>query len=162
MVSCALSCDCHVTSLDTTFASLVFVPIGAAFVIVFALLKLLFELIQLIKYRLRYFLDWVNYLEIILFLFSILFAFVFLTDCFCPFNWQWELGAIAVFLSWIDLVIIIRKLPVTGIYVVMFMNIFYIFLKLAFLAILLILAFGFSFFMIFHNPLNLLTNVVSQ
>lgn len=120
----------------------------------------MFEFFQFVKFRFKYFLDWVNYLEICLFSFSIFFAAVYFTDCFCPRNFQWQLGAIAVFLSWIDLVIIIRKFPVTGIYVVMFMNIFYIFLKLAFLAVLLILAFGLSFYMVFHNPTNILMNIV--
>ena len=58
--------------------------------------------------------------------------------------------------------IFMRKFPVTGIYVVMFMNIFYIFLKMAFLAILLILAFAFSFYMLFHDPDNINQNIVSK
>uniref|UniRef100_A0A1X7V085 Ion transport domain-containing protein n=1 Tax=Amphimedon queenslandica TaxID=400682 RepID=A0A1X7V085_AMPQE len=110
--------------------------------------------ILFLKYRIQYLFDWVNYLELLLFVFAILFVFIYTEDCYCPHKWQWELGAIAVFLSWIDLVIFIRKLPVTGIYVVMFMNIFYIFLKLVFLAILLVLAFAFSFNMLFNDPMS--------
>ena len=121
--------------------------------ILFAIIKLIFEFIQFVKYRIQYFIDWVNYLEILLFVFAIFFSFVYTEDCYCPHRWQWELGAIAVFLSWIDLVIFIRKLPITGIYVVMFINIFYIFLKLVFLAILLVLAFAFSFNMLFNDPI---------
>ena len=136
-----------------TRVSHLFIPIGAAFVISFAIIKLIFEFIQFIKYRIQYFIDWVNYLEILLFVFAIFFSFVYTEDCYCPHRWQWELGAIAVFLSWIDLVIFIRKLPITGIYVVMFINIFYIFLKLVFLAILLVLAFAFSFNMLFNDPI---------
>lgn len=149
-------------SIGIRRASLYFLPVGATFVILFAILKLIFEAIQLFKFRLQYFLDWVNYLEIILFTTSILFAFVYTEQCFCPRPWQWELGAIAVFFAWIDLVIFVRKLPVTGIYVVMFMNIFYILLKLAFLAVLLILAFAFSFYMIFNDPDNVAMGIVSE
>ena len=119
----------------------------------FAIIRLIFEFIQFLKFRIQYLINWVNYLEILLFVFSILFSFVYTEDCFCPQRWQWELGAIAVFLSWIELSIFIRKLPITGIYVVMFINIFYIFLKLVFLAILLVLAFAFSFNMLFNDPL---------
>ncbi|XP_019851378.1 PREDICTED: transient receptor potential cation channel subfamily A member 1 homolog [Amphimedon queenslandica] len=147
--SSSLSC-----TAETSRASQYFVPVGAAFVILFAIIKLLFEFIQFLKYRIQYLLDWVNYLELLLFVFAILFAFIYTEDCYCPHKWQWELGAIAVFLSWIDLVIFVSKLPITGIYVVMFMNIFYIFLKLVFLAILLVLAFAFSFNMLFNDPIS--------
>ena len=128
--------------------------------IIFAAIKLIFEGFQLIKLRHRYLLDWVNYLEIMLFTFSIIFAFVFLNPCLCPTSWQWQLGAIALFLSWISLIIIVRKLPFIGIYVVMFIDIFYTFWKMALLALLLILSFSFSFYMLFNDPTT--TNGVSN
>ena len=148
--------------IDASSSRLQFVAVAGAIVILFAIVKLLFEFFQLVKLSFRYFLDWVNYLEIILFSCSILFAFIYLDTCFCPAKWQWQLGALCVFLAWIDLVIFARKLPVTGIYVVMLMNIFYIFLKLAFLAALLILSFAFSFYMLFHDPQNIINNIVSS
>ena len=138
------------------------VAIFGVIVIIFATIKLLFELFQFLKLGVKYFFDWINYLEIVLFSGSIIFAFIFATDCFCPTPWQWQIGALCLFLGWIDLVILMRKFPVTGIYVVMFMNIFYIFLKMAFLAVLLILAFAFSFYMLFHDPDNILNNIVSE
>lgn len=147
---------------EASRASQLFIPVGAAFVILFAIIKLVFEFIQFLKYRIQYLFDWVNYLELLLFVFAILFAFIYTEDCYCPHKWQWELGAIAVFLSWIDLVIFIRKLPITGIYVVMFINIFYIFLKLVFLAILLVLAFAFSFNMLFNDPVSEAMGIVSE
>ncbi len=136
------------------------IVVSAVFVVVFAIIKLIFEVFQILKLRLKYFLDWVNYIEIILFIGSIIFAFVFTeTVCFCPTTFQWQIGALCVFLAWIDLIILMTKFPITGIYVVMFMNIFYIFLKMAFLAILLILSFAFSFYMLFNDPQ---TNTVSN
>ena len=69
-----------------------------------------------------------------------------------PSEWQWQLGAIAVFLGWIDLIIFIRKLPLTGIYVVMFIDIFYTFCRLFFLSFLLVVAFGLAFYMTFNDP----------
>ena len=129
-----------------------FLYISAACTGIFALIKLAFEFFQLLKLRHRYLLDWINYLEIILFVCSILFIFVFFNDCLCPTFWQWQIGAFAVFLAWIALVIIVRKLPLIGIYVVMFMDIFYTFWKMALLALLLILSFSFSFYMLFNDP----------
>ena len=137
------------------------IAVLAVLVILFAIIKLVFELFQLIKLGLKYFLDWINYIEIVLFVGSIIFAFIFTeTVCFCPTNFQWQIGAVCVFLGWIDLVILMRKFPITGIYVVMFMNIFYIFLKMAFLAVLLILSFAFSFYMLFHDPRNIELDIV--
>ena len=66
--------------------------------------------------------------------------------------WQWQFGAIAVFLGWLDLIIFIRKLPLTGIYVVMFVDIFYTFCRLFFLSLLLVIAFSLAFYMAFHEP----------
>jgi transient receptor potential cation channel subfamily A protein 1 len=140
---------------DVTNGRLIITPVVGVLVIIIAIIKLNFEAAQMLKDFLNYFKDWINYLELILFCFTIIFAFIFFNPCFCPTSWQWQFGAVAMFLGWIDLIIIIRKFPVTGIYVVMFMNIFYIFLKLVFLAILLILAFGISFYMVFHIPLNI-------
>ena len=126
--------------------------IAAIIVIIFAVIKIFFELFQLWQMRLSYFLDWVNYLEWVLFVSSIIFAFIFPSPCFCLPNWQWQIGAIAVFLSWIDLIIFFRKFPITGIYIVMFMDIFYIFWRMIILALMLVMAFALSFYMLFHNP----------
>ena len=66
--------------------------------------------------------------------------------------WQWQLGAIAVFLGWVDLIIFFSKLPLTGIYVVMFIDILYTFCRLFILSTLLVVAFGLAFFMAFNEP----------
>lgn len=147
--------------LEYSGARSTFVLLACTVVIIFALIKLVFEAFQLWEATYRYFLDYVNYIELVLFIGSIMFAFVYATDCYCPTGWQWQLGALCVFLGWIDFVIIIRKFPVTGIYVVMFMNIFIIFTKMAFLALMLILSFAFSFYMLFHQPSNIVNSIVS-
>ena len=71
--------------------------------------------------------------------------------CTCR-SWQWQFGALSIFLGWLNLIIFIRKLPLTGIYVVMFVDIFYTFCRLFFLSILLVIAFGLSFYMAFNDP----------
>ena len=148
--------------IELNSAERIAIPVCAVIVIIFAIIKLIFEFFQLVKLGFKYFLDWINYIEIILFVGSIVFALIFFVDCFCPHPVQWQIGALCVFLAWIDLVIVMRKFPITGIYVVMFMNIFYIFLKMAFLAALLILSFAFSFYMLFHDPRNDVLNIVSK
>ena len=129
-----------------------FLYLSAAIVILFSIIRLCAEAFQLIQLKLRYFFDWVNWIECLLFSLAIIFAWVFNTQCLCPLRWQWQIGAIAVFLAWIDLIIIFRKLPLTGIFVVMFLDIFYTFLKMIILSFLLVIAFSLSFYMAFFVP----------
>ena len=125
----------------------------SVFVILFSLIRLLMEVFQAFQLRLvRYFLSWVNWIELLVFSSSILFVMTFLSDCLCPTIWQWQVGAIAIFLGWVDLIVFIRKLPGTGIYVVMFVDIFYTFWRLFFLSLLLVIAFGLAFYMAFYEP----------
>ena len=81
-----------------------------------------------------------------------MFASVRSNQCYCTHSWQWQFGVTAVFLSWIALVFSIQKLPVVGIYVVMFVKIFENFIKVVILALLLISAFAVPFYMAFYDP----------
>ena len=110
------------------------------------------EAFQLIQFRLKYFTSFVNYIEVSLFIFTIIFTSVRSNQCYCTHSWQWQFGVIAVFLSWIALIISIRKLPVVGIYVVMFIKIFNNFIKVVVLALLLISAFAVPLYMMFYDP----------
>ena len=91
-------------------------------------------------------------MEITLFICSIIYVWVFHTDCLCPLTWQWQIGVVAVFLSWFDLIVFISKFPLTGIYVLMFVKILYTFLKMLILSVLLVFAFGLTFYLAFTQP----------
>ena len=99
----------------------------------------------------EYWLDWSNYLEIMLYSFSVTFVVVF-DDCFCPTDTQWQIGTVAVFFAWIDLLLFLYKLPKIGIYVGMMLQITRRFLNVVVIAILLSLAFGLAFYMAFYEP----------
>jgi len=129
-----------------------FLYVGAAVTILTALLRLAAEMFQLWKHPLDYLLDWVNWLEIPLYLFSIIFTFVFATPCLCVHSWQWQIGVVAVFLGWVGLITFLQKWGVTGVYVLMFVNIITTFLKIAFLALLLVVAFALAFYMLLFEP----------
>lgn len=125
----------------------------SAFVILFSIIRLLIELFQAIQLRVwRYLLSWINWVEILVFSSSLFFCITFFTDCLCPTVWQWQIGVVAIFLGWVTLIVFIRKLPGTGIYVVMFMDIFYTFWRLFFLSVLLVVAFGLAFYLAFYEP----------
>ena len=100
-----------------------FLLVGTAFTMATALLQLAIEVIQLCRHPVEDLQDWVNWLEIPLYLFSIIFTFVFATPCLCVYHWQWQIGVMALFLGWIGLVSFLQKWPVTEIYVLMFINI---------------------------------------
>ena len=91
---------------------------SALIVVVIAIIRLCMEMFQFLRLNniLEYLKDFVNWVEVTLFVISILFAFVFFNgSCLCPFPWQWEVGAFAVFLAYIDLIFFLRKIPLTGI-----------------------------------------------
>lgn len=117
-----------------------------------SLCRLILEGMQLITQFRRYIKDWVNWIEIALYICSITFVCVFGVDCLCPLNWQWQIGVVAVFLGWMDLIVFISKFPLTGIYVLMFIKILTTFLKMIILSALLVFAFGLTFYLTFTQP----------
>ena len=93
-----------------------------------------------------------NYLEILL-IFS---TFLFVTagqstECFCFESYAWQIGALAVFLAWIDLVLHLKRLPLTAIPINMLQSIIWTFLKLIYLPFILIIAFALPFYMLFSR-----------
>ena len=129
-----------------------YVSFAGICVVIYSVAMLIREVVQLIKFKLHYLKGYINYIEILMFILSIAFASLRLNQCYCTRSWQWQVGVVALFLSWIILIYSIRKIPIAGIYVVMFISIFFNFIKVLILALLLILAFAFSFYMIFYDP----------
>ena len=117
-----------------------------------ALVRLAVEGIQLISQFPHYFFEPINWIETTLFVSSIIFVWVFHVDCLCPLEWQWQIGVVAVFLGWIVLIVFGSKYPLTGIHVLIFINIFYTFVKVLLLSVLLLLAFGLTFYLAFTQP----------
>ena len=65
-----------------------------------------------------------------------------------------NIGAVAIFLAWIDLLLFIQKFPSLGIYVVMFTHVTQSFLKFSITFLLFTMAFGLSFFFLFSDKVN--------
>ncbi|XP_019859935.1 PREDICTED: ankyrin repeat domain-containing protein 50-like, partial [Amphimedon queenslandica] len=143
------SIDCFT---EERFVSQIYIPIASICLIVYSAILIIREVFQLVLFRKEYLTSPVNYIEVLLFIFTIIFSSVRSNQCYCTHLWQWQVGVIAVFLSWITLIFSIRKLPVVGIYVVMFIKIFNNFIKVVVLALLLISAFAVPFYMMFYDP----------
>ena len=114
-----------------------------------SILGLLVELLQLMNRRWRYFEDSDNYFQLALYLSTVIFIFGFSDECWCSTPWQWQIGAFAVFLSWLNFIFILRYLSYTAVPINMFFSICVTFLKLIFVPIVLILAFGVPNYMVF-------------
>ena len=130
---------------DTTAELKAFLIVSSAIVLLLAVARLFFETIQFITKRLSYLTDWINWVEVIQYVTTIIFVVVYSTDNFCVLNWQWQIGVISIFLGWINL---ISKLPFVGIYV---LKISMTTLKMLLLTMLLIMSFGIPFFMVFFD-----------
>ena len=145
-----LNSMCMIFSVITGGQTCIFIT--AVAVIFCASFRLLIELIQLCVLRLRFLLNWGNLMEIILFTFSIVYGWVFHSPCLCPTSWQWQIGAIAVFLAWIDLILFFAKFPQIGIYSLIFVKILSTFCKAVFVSTLLVIAFALALYMSFYEP----------
>ncbi len=128
-----------------------FIIASSAIVLLLALARFFFEIIQLYTKRLSYLTDWINWVEVIQYVTTIVFVVVYNTDNFCVLNWQWQIGVISIFLGWINLIVFFSKLPFVGIYVLILIKISITFFKMLLLTMLLIVSFGIPFFMVFFD-----------
>ena len=108
------------------------------------------ELFELVQRRLLYLKEIENYLEILLIVCTAIFAITgHAADCFCVSSFSWQTGALALFLGWVDLIMYLKKLPLTGIRINMLQTVVITFLKLIYLPAILIVAFALPFYMLF-------------
>ena len=139
-----------------------FVIGSSVIVLLMSISRLLFEVAQLCLQRLSYVTDWVNWVECVQYICSIFFVIVYAMDSFCVLNWQWQVGVVAVFLGWINLILFVSKLPFVGIYVIILISISKTFVRMLIVTILLIVAFGITFFMIFYDADVTVSNFIQS
>ena len=134
-----------------------FLKTADVLIIIFSICQLILECFQLWKRKLAYLLDHENWIEVTMFVISVAFVSYHLrsaADCFCSTPYTWALGIIAVFLGWMNLIIFLRQVPLTGITISIMFNIFTTFMKLLFFATLLIFAFALPFYMLLLMPVS--------
>ena len=66
-------------------------------------------------------------------------------------TYQKTTGATFVFLSWLNFILFIRKVPFVGIYIVMFFYVVTTFFKFFIVFVFLIIMFAFSFYVLLHD-----------
>uniref|UniRef100_A0A8B9TBW7 Transient receptor potential cation channel subfamily A member 1 n=1 Tax=Anas platyrhynchos TaxID=8839 RepID=A0A8B9TBW7_ANAPL len=99
--------------------------------------------------KLKYLLDYSNLLDWTIYTTSIIFVSSLFINT--PAHLQWECGAIAVYLSWMNFLLYLQRFENYGIYVVMFWEILRTLIRIAVVFFFLILAFGLSFFRLLRN-----------
>jgi transient receptor potential cation channel subfamily A protein 1 len=87
--------------------------------------------------------------RVLLFVLTIVFVSGFANDCWCAPPWQWQIGALVMFMAFFNFVLLLKGLPWFGVPINMLLNIIAVFLRLVYLPILLILSFAFPFYMLF-------------
>ena len=103
-----------------------------------------------LKFKVRMVQTWCEiFVRAGVFFLTIIFVFGFWNDCWCAPPWQWQIGALAVFLAYISIILLLKGMPIVGVPINMLLNIVITFLKLIYLPVLLILAFAIPFYMLF-------------
>ncbi|XP_046573761.1 transient receptor potential cation channel subfamily A member 1 homolog isoform X1 [Haliotis rubra] len=124
-------------------------------VIFLVVVCILNELFQIYQSKLSYF-SVNNVTEWVAYIFTIL-VLVDFNNCQTitgyRLDWQWSLAALAVFLSWTDLMFFVQGFSSLGIYVVMFRDILVTFLKAITVFFVLILAFAIAFVVLLKNQI---------
>eukprot|EP00054_Salpingoeca_dolichothecata_P018052 m.110188 g.110188 ORF g.110188 m.110188 type:complete len:1047 (-) comp22707_c2_seq2:318-3458(-) len=117
-------------------------------VVIFSVFRLVVEVLQLANEKLRYFYDFLNYVEWILFVLSLCFMLPFNEDKSVS---QWTCGAFAVFLGWINLIMFVRIFNTFGIYVLMFQETLKTALQVLGVFSLFVVGFAFSFYILLQD-----------
>jgi len=132
-----------------------FLRSASVLIILFSLIRIGIEIIQVCHRKMDYFYELDNWVEVCLFTSSIIFvSYGLQPGCQCPGSWQWQFGAFTLLIGWLDMVLFLKKFPHTGVYVLMFLNILCTFLKVIIVATLFVLSFGLTFYMIFYRPVS--------
>ncbi|EDV27635.1 uncharacterized protein TRIADDRAFT_53538 [Trichoplax adhaerens] len=110
---------------------------------IFSGINILREIFQLYQERLNYYLNRENYVELALHIIVLL----FITNSNLN-GYFWCIGSLAIQLSFMDLVLFLRKLPYIGKYVVMMRSVAITALKVTIIAVILMVGFAISFGML--------------
>ena len=131
---------------------MIFFYFDAAVLILTSIIYLILELIQLIGRVRSYPKEIENYVQVVLFISVIIFAFPMgQNSCWCLPGWKWQIGALAVFFAWINLLLLIRYVPwlKVGERSTMLFNVYQNFIKSLYLPIIILVTFAIPIYMIF-------------
>lgn len=123
-------------------------------IVIFSLCRIVTEVLQMVQEKERYFVRFVNLLEWLTFITSIVFIVPFGGS---QSTLQWGFGAIAIFLAWINLVLFVRQFGHFGMYVLMFQEVLKTVLKVLLVFSLFVGGFAGSFYVLLQNRFHFST-----
>ena len=123
----------------------------AVLVLIFASVHLAKELYQIFVQRVAYFKQWTNLLEWVLYVSTMVFILPYVAPSTSALrvgepNVTWQIGTVAVFLGYMNLILFAQTLDYVGIYVTMFFQV----AMTVFKAISIFLLFGIAFSVVFY------------
>ena len=139
------------------------VLVFAIFAIGLCFFKLVQEALQLRTEKLHYLLSPINHLEIALYVSAIIFAGRGVYDMSrillggskeiwaCTESFTWELGTLSVFALWFNFFFFLRRLPVFGIFIIMFEQVSRTILKASPMVVVLLITFGQPFYFLLRD-----------
>ncbi|GFR64313.1 transient receptor potential cation channel subfamily A member 1-like [Elysia marginata] len=104
------------------------------------------DLIQMVTLGLDYLKDVFLYLELMTYAASLYFAIPFLLGY--STHTQWNAASIAIFLSWFNFLVLCQRFQMVGLYIVMYIQIMKTLLQILFIFLVLMIAFGLSFYIL--------------
>ncbi|PAA93188.1 hypothetical protein BOX15_Mlig010017g1 [Macrostomum lignano] len=126
------------------FYGMIFLPV--MLLSAFSFINICKEILQMLQQRMRYFMDGTNYLELTLYGSTAGFVVPFYMGYSMEF--QWNLGALATLLAWMNFLLFFQRYEQTGIYVIMFLRIAKTLFRVISLFSILIFGFGLSFYIV--------------
>ena len=123
----------------------------AVVLILSSVCSLVLEGVQLYHRALQYLKEIENYVQVLMYICVIIFTFPLGQNiCWCLPEWKWQIGALAVFLAWLNLLLLIRYIPwlKIGQHSTMLFNIYVNFVTVVYLPILIVVMFGIPLYML--------------
>lgn len=134
--------------------------LSAFFIIIYIIINILREIIQLYQQKYMYISDPVNLVTWLLYIFaSIMVAPIFWNKMS---DLQFSFASLTVFLSWFNLLLLLQRFDQVGIYVVMFLEILQTLIKVLMVFSMLIIAFGLAFYILLSRVSRIKTYSIKQ
>ena len=135
-----------------------FHDISGFLILIFASFHLAKELYQIFTQRMEYFKQWTNALEWVLYLSTIMFVLPYVFTSASSLRGDprisWQMGTVAVFLGYMNLILFVQTLDYVGIYVTMFFRVATTVLKTIGLFTLFAVAFSVVFYILFREQVK--------
>ncbi len=129
-------------------------------ILAFCCIQIFSELVQLLVLRHKYFLNPINYLEVTLYVTTLYYIITFLFQTQLT-KITYEIGVICTFVSWVNVMFYLQRVPMFRIYIAMFIQVCLSILKVVIVFAIIIVAFTLTFYMLFIRQTSFIKIAIS-